>query len=77
VEDIVRRHLAVFLLGVVLATGIMPVAYAAPECKSGKACGESCIAKDKICHIPKPAKECKTGKLCGDSCISKEKVCHK
>jgi hypothetical protein len=54
-----------------------PIASAVPECKTGKACGDTCIAKDRICHIPKPAKECKIGKLCGDSCISKEKVCHK
>jgi hypothetical protein len=24
----------------------------APQCKVGKPCGKSCIAKDKVCHIP-------------------------
>ena len=29
-----------------------PPAAAAPQCKTGKPCGKSCIAKDKVCHIP-------------------------
>ena len=47
-----------------------------PKCTTGKPCGNSCIAKDKECHIPK-AKECKTGKPCGDTCIAKDKTCTK
>jgi hypothetical protein len=23
----------------------------APQCKKGKACGNTCIAKDKVCHV--------------------------
>jgi len=71
------RLLSVALLGFVLAIGVSPIATAAPECKTGKLCGDTCIAKDKMCHITKPVEECKTGKLCGDTCISKDKICHK
>lgn len=28
-----------------------PAAAAAPNCKKGKPCGKTCIAKDKVCHI--------------------------
>jgi hypothetical protein len=28
----------------------MPSASQAPVCKTGKPCGKSCIAKDKVCH---------------------------
>ena len=73
-----NRILSLALLALVLGLGVAPSAYAAPNCTTGKACGDSCIAKDKTCNIPaKPAKECKTGKLCGDTCISKDKVCSK
>jgi len=24
----------------------------APNCKKGKPCGNTCIAKDKVCHLP-------------------------
>ena len=44
------RLLSVALLGFVLAIGVSPIATAAPECKTGKLCGDTCIAKDKICH---------------------------
>lgn len=27
-------------------------ASAAPNCKVGKPCGNSCISKDKVCHMP-------------------------
>ncbi|MDB5407093.1 MAG: hypothetical protein JWL84_2005 [Rhodospirillales bacterium] len=72
-----RRLLSVALLGFALAAGVSRVANAAPECKTGKLCGDTCIAKDKMCHLSKPAKECNTGKLCGNSCISKDKICNK
>ena len=51
-------------------------ASAAPTCTTGKPCGETCIAKDKVCHLPKP-KVCKKGKVCGDTCIAKDKECTK
>jgi hypothetical protein len=28
-----------------------PAASHAPQCKTGKACGNTCIAKDKACHV--------------------------
>jgi hypothetical protein len=49
---------------------------ALPHCKKGKACGESCIAMDKECHLP-AVKVCKKGKACGDSCIAMTKTCTK
>jgi hypothetical protein len=72
-----RQLLGAALLAVVLAVSASSVAMAAPECKTGKPCGDSCISKDKTCNIKAPAKECKTGKLCGDTCISKDKTCTK
>ncbi|GGF00604.1 hypothetical protein GCM10011611_02750 [Aliidongia dinghuensis] len=73
-----KRIVSVALLALVLGAGLSPAAYAAPNCTTGKPCGDTCIAKDKTCNIaPKPAKECKTGKLCGDTCIAKDKVCKK
>jgi hypothetical protein len=46
-------------------------------CKKGKACGDTCIAKDKTCSIKAhKAPNCKKGKACGDSCIAKDKTCH-
>ena len=48
----------------------------AKECKNGKPCGNSCIAKDKVCASEtKTAKNCKKGKACGDTCIPKDKEC--
>ena len=61
---------------VAFALGFAPAVPAAPQCTTGKPCGDTCIAKDKKCHIPK-AKVCKTGKACGDSCIAKDKTCTK
>jgi hypothetical protein len=76
--EVMKRILSMALLALVLGLGMSSMANAAPNCTTGKACGDSCIAKDKKCSIPAaPAKECKTGKLCGDTCISKDKVCHK
>ena len=72
-----RKILSAALLAVVLAVSASSAAMAVPECKTGKPCGDSCIAKDKTCHIAAPAKQCKTGKLCGDTCISKDKTCTK
>ena len=56
----------------------VPVASDAPACKTGKPCGDTCIAKDKACHVEKKKKPvCKTGKARGDSCIAKDKTCTK
>jgi hypothetical protein len=44
------RYLAAVIMAVALA---MPViADAKPNCAKGKPCGNSCIAKDKVCHKP-------------------------
>lgn len=69
------RKLATAALALVLT---VHAASAAPNCKTGIPCGDTCIAQGKECHIaPPPAKQCKTGKPCGDSCIAADKVCHK
>ena len=47
-----------------------------PKCKTGKPCGNTCIAKDKVCHKDAKPKNCKKGKPCGNTCISKDKECH-
>jgi hypothetical protein len=49
----------------------------AKECKNGKACGETCIAKGATCSIKQAKKVCKKGKSCGDTCIAKDAVCNK
>ncbi len=60
-----------------ILTAALSTAEAAPNCKTGKPCGNSCIAQDKECHIAPPAaKVCKTGKPCGNTCIAQDKVCH-
>ena len=42
------RYLAAVIMVIALA---MPViADAKPNCVKGKPCGNSCIAKDKVCH---------------------------
>ena len=48
------------------------------HCASGFPCGHRCIAKDQVCHQPKPprAPYCKTGKPCGGACIPKGQICH-
>jgi len=42
------RYLAAII--VVLALAIPGIADAGPNCVKGKPCGNSCIAKDKVCH---------------------------
>ena len=71
-----HRTLAM-LAAFTLALSIAGAAGAAPTCKSGVPCGNTCIAKGKVCHVtpPKPP-VCKTGKPCGNTCIAKDKVCH-
>jgi hypothetical protein len=32
------------------APGVRSTIVDAPKCKTGKPCGNSCIAKDKVCH---------------------------
>ncbi|MDB5397485.1 MAG: hypothetical protein JWM91_4991 [Rhodospirillales bacterium] len=38
-----------------LSFGIVSISDAAPHCSKGKPCGDSCIAKDKECHVGAPA----------------------
>lgn len=38
-----------------IMTAALSAAEAAPNCKTGKPCGNSCIAQDKECHIAPPA----------------------
>jgi hypothetical protein len=52
-------------------------AIAAPHCTTGVPCGNTCIAKGKVCHVPPPAPHCTTGVPCGNTCIPKGKVCHR
>ena len=65
------------ILAAAAALAFSSMATAAPSCKNGVPCGNTCIAKGKTCHItpPKPP-VCKTGKPCGNTCIAKDKVCH-
>lgn len=49
----------------------------APHCTTGVACGNTCIAKGKTCHVTPPKPHCTTGVPCGNTCIAKGKVCHK
>lgn len=39
------------LLALVLSLGFASISVAAPHCTKGKPCGDSCIAKDKECHV--------------------------
>jgi hypothetical protein len=71
------RLLSAALLTLVFMAGVSPTANAAPNCKAGKPCGDSCISQDKTCHAAAPATQCKTGKLCGGSCIAQNKTCSK
>lgn len=66
-------------VAIALALGLSSFpAEAAKTCKTGKLCGNSCIAADKECHAAAaPAKTCKTGKLCGNTCIAATKTCTK
>lgn len=52
-----------------------------PHCTKGQLCGDTCISKNDVCHVPPAAqdakKHCNKGKPCGNSCIAKDKVCHK
>lgn len=54
-------------LAFTLALALTTSAAAAPQCKTGIACGNTCIAKGKVCHVaPVTAKHCKdpkTGKF--------------
>jgi hypothetical protein len=46
-----KNSLSGMLLVLTLSLGVVTVADAAPNCLKGKPCGESCIAKDKECHV--------------------------
>lgn len=67
----------VLAIALTLAFGVAGSASAAPQCKTGVACGNTCIAKGKTCHIPAAAPHCTTGIPCGSSCIAKGKKCTK
>lgn len=70
-----KNSLALVLIAACLVTGASAFA---KDCKTGKPCGNACIAKDKTCASDAPAaKKCKTGKACGNACISKDAVCTK
>ena len=64
------------LFATLLSLNFALIAEAGPTCTTGKPCGDTCISKDKECHVP-AAKVCKTGKPCGDSCIAQSKTCTK
>jgi hypothetical protein len=45
-----RYYLAAVIMALALAVPV--IADATPNCVKGKPCGNSCIAKDKVCHKP-------------------------
>ena len=65
----------IMILAAIAALAFSTSATAAPNCKTGVPCGNTCIAKGKVCHQPKPP-VCDKGKPCGNTCIAKDKVCH-
>jgi hypothetical protein len=65
-----------FMIAAIAALAFASAAQAAPVCKTGVACGNTCIAKGKTCHATPPKPVCKTGVACGNTCIAKGKVCH-
>jgi hypothetical protein len=67
-----------FLIAALTALALATAANAAPQCKTGVPCGNTCIAKGKVCHVTPPAPpKCVKGKLCGSTCIKATDVCHK
>ena len=67
-------------LAVALSLALVPAgafAKAPPQCKTGVVCGDTCIAKGKVCHVTPAPKQCNKGKPCGNTCIAKDKICHK
>jgi hypothetical protein len=70
------NKLAATIAAMALAFSLAGLADAAPQCKTGGPCGNTCIAKGKTCHIS-AVPHCTTGKPCGNSCIKKTDVCHK
>jgi hypothetical protein len=46
-----KNKLSSILLVLALSFGVTSISDAAPTCTKGKPCGESCIAKDKECHV--------------------------
>lgn len=65
------------IIAAVAALAFASAAQAAPNCKTGVACGNTCIAKGKVCHVTPPKPNCTKGKLCGKACIKATDVCHK
>jgi hypothetical protein len=63
--------------GATAATDTHMTMSGAPHCTTGVACGNTCIAKGKTCHVTPPKPHCTTGVPCGNTCIAKGKVCHK
>lgn len=65
------------IFALAIGIGFSTFSDAAAHCPKGKPCGNSCIAKDKTCHLDNSTKVCKTGKPCGNGCIAKDKTCKK
>jgi len=80
------RWLLVFALVLVgcESKGTPPPPGCCKVCKTGKPCGDSCIAetdtctKDSGCACSREGccKVCTTGKPCGDTCIADTDTCH-
>jgi hypothetical protein len=45
----------ILALAVALALTTGAVSNAAPQCVKGKPCGNTCIAKGKVCHVTTPS----------------------
>ena len=65
-----QTHMRSLMLAAVAAFAFVSIAGAAPNCTKGVVCGNTCIAKGKVCHIkaappakPVQCKDPKTGKF--------------
>jgi hypothetical protein len=68
------------MIAAVAALALASAANAAPGCKTGVQCGNTCIPRGQICHVaPPPAPRCHliVSKPCGNTCIPKSATCHK
>jgi hypothetical protein len=64
-----RTFAIIAALGLVLSAS--PAA--AISCLNSKPCGNKCIARNKVCHLPPP---CPTGYFhCGKGCIPDRDLC--
>jgi hypothetical protein len=73
-----RRFILAAAAALVFASGAG--AASSPHCSANsQPCGNTCIAKGKVCHITPPQHPvCKPGvsKPCGQTCIALNKTCH-